>query len=696
MSESSDGGNEDGAVGEPHCWSLSQTMNYIGQLAGQMVVTAKELYRGINPATLTGCIDIVVVKQPDGSCNCSPFHVRFGKMGVLRSREKVVDIEINGEPVDLHMKLGDNGEAFFVNETESTEEPVPPYLATSPISVDGAQLMAANLQNVSDGEGGRETSPEPPVSGGGGSGLDGLGSGNTSVRRRRKRRKRSEVEGHKKVGEQSSEEELFDLEIGGQEEKARSQAAVRPTSICLEPEINTTTFFGEVLNHHSDGEWCPLDSHELRSLSPKSDTELLTKSVNCEVPMLWPWGEFPEATKLERTMRINPVSRLHIQSSEETHFQVIYSPVPSDSGDIVTTSESIEVPSASPPFSPLSLPQREEDEDDDRDEHEDDDNDDENDNNGCSVSELITVSQPNSYTVMPSTPPPSLNSEHELADIEARQSEPEMQSKSQDQLDNLAITAVQQQLQLHLETTSSAPVDTPTSTSATADATSVITTAPAFASETTKAPGKQDSPSKKKEGQKRSRHQGPSDIYLDDLTELEPEVAARYFPKSEGGERVRQLSGDSQPDTQFPRCSADSGTDCQFDSDGDLPAVSLSLCGGLCENEEISIAKFEEQLVQFSHLSENPSIVEDPNLVVRISNKYYNWAVASPIILSMHVFQKNLPKVTLLFYHFLFLIFFNFLACLSFISLMGLIERQHVVHYKYIGSPSMSLHEGVK
>lgn len=30
-----------------------------------------------------------------------------------------VDMEINGEPVDLHMKLGDNGEAFFVQETEN-------------------------------------------------------------------------------------------------------------------------------------------------------------------------------------------------------------------------------------------------------------------------------------------------------------------------------------------------------------------------------------------------------------------------------------------------------------------------------------------------------------------------------------------------------------------------------------------------
>ena len=30
---------------------------------------------------------------------------------------------------------------------------------------------------------------------------------------------------------------------------------------------------------------------------------------------------------------------------------------------------------------------------------------------------------------------------------------------------------------------------------------------------------------------KRSQHQGPEDIYLDDLTALEPHIAARYFPK---------------------------------------------------------------------------------------------------------------------------------------------------------------------
>lgn len=70
------------------------TMNYVGQLAGQVLVTVKELYKGINQATLSGCIDVIVVRQPDGTFQCSPFHVRFGKLGVLRSREKVVSVHI--------------------------------------------------------------------------------------------------------------------------------------------------------------------------------------------------------------------------------------------------------------------------------------------------------------------------------------------------------------------------------------------------------------------------------------------------------------------------------------------------------------------------------------------------------------------------------------------------------------------------
>ncbi|XP_046382999.1 phosphatidate phosphatase LPIN3 isoform X2 [Ischnura elegans] len=113
------------------------SMNYIGKFISNF----KHFYNEINAATLTGAIDVVVVEQPDGSFTCSPFHVRFGKMGVLRSREKVVDIEINGEAVDIHMKLGDSGEAFFVEGVaEGEEADFPPHLACSPIPIEGYHM----------------------------------------------------------------------------------------------------------------------------------------------------------------------------------------------------------------------------------------------------------------------------------------------------------------------------------------------------------------------------------------------------------------------------------------------------------------------------------------------------------------------------------------------------------------------------
>lgn len=77
----------------------STAMNYVGQLAETVFGTVKGLYRGLNPATLSGGIDVLVVKQVDGSFRCSPFHVRFGKLGVLRSREKVVSGSWERAPV---------------------------------------------------------------------------------------------------------------------------------------------------------------------------------------------------------------------------------------------------------------------------------------------------------------------------------------------------------------------------------------------------------------------------------------------------------------------------------------------------------------------------------------------------------------------------------------------------------------------
>ncbi|KAI1289601.1 Phosphatidate phosphatase LPIN3 [Halotydeus destructor] len=125
-------------------------MNVFGTF-GRIFTNVRTFYNEINSATLTGAIDVIVVEQEDGSFSCSPFHVRFGKMGVLRSREKIVDIEVNGEPVEIHMKLGDTGEAFFVEEAEEDEEVFPAHLATSPIPDDmtGFDLAKAIEEKIS-------------------------------------------------------------------------------------------------------------------------------------------------------------------------------------------------------------------------------------------------------------------------------------------------------------------------------------------------------------------------------------------------------------------------------------------------------------------------------------------------------------------------------------------------------------------
>lgn len=101
-------------------------MNYVRGL-GSSVSTA---WNSINPATLSGAIDVIVVEQEDGSLACSPFHIRFGKFSLLRPSDKKVEFQINGEKQDFPMKLGEGGEAFFVFETK---ESIPEALQTSPL-----------------------------------------------------------------------------------------------------------------------------------------------------------------------------------------------------------------------------------------------------------------------------------------------------------------------------------------------------------------------------------------------------------------------------------------------------------------------------------------------------------------------------------------------------------------------------------
>lgn len=103
-------------------------MNFVGRVFSSV----SEFYRDINPSTLTGAIDIIVVESKHKELTSSPFHIRFGKLKLFRPQDNTVDIHVNGKLIpDIKMKVGDAGEAFFVIETE---EPVPYNLSTSPLT----------------------------------------------------------------------------------------------------------------------------------------------------------------------------------------------------------------------------------------------------------------------------------------------------------------------------------------------------------------------------------------------------------------------------------------------------------------------------------------------------------------------------------------------------------------------------------
>ncbi|KAI6042756.1 LNS2-domain-containing protein [Pisolithus marmoratus] len=137
-------------------------MNY---LRGAVSATY-QYYKDINPSTLTGAIDVIVVRSQanDGDIHfaCSPFHVRFGKLQVLRPADKQVNVSVNGNPIPFGMKIGDAGEAFFVFETE---EDIPEDLVTSPLLTATSTIPQGDIPPVKQDEiphiGTKPDIPEP-------------------------------------------------------------------------------------------------------------------------------------------------------------------------------------------------------------------------------------------------------------------------------------------------------------------------------------------------------------------------------------------------------------------------------------------------------------------------------------------------------------------------------------------------------
>ncbi|XP_031510797.1 phosphatidate phosphatase LPIN1 isoform X5 [Papio anubis] len=540
----------------------AQTMNYVGQLAGQVFVTVKELYKGLNPATLSGCIDIIVIRQPNGNLQCSPFHVRFGKMGVLRSREKVVDIEINGESVDLHMKLGDNGEAFFVQETDNDQEVIPMHLATSPILSEGAsrmecQLKRGSVDRIRGLDAGTPAQVIAPSE---------TPSSSSVVKKRRKRRRKSQLDSLKRDDSvnTSEEEDMFPIEMSSDEAMELLESSrtlpndMSPFQDDIPQEnLSPAVIYPQSASYpNSDREWSPTPSPSgSRPSTPKSDSELVSKSTDRtgqkNPEMLWLWGELPQAAKSSSPHKMKESSPLSTRKiCDKSHFQAIHS----ESSDTFSDQ--------SPTLAGGAL-------------------------------------------------------------LDQNKPQTEMQFVNEEDLETLGAAAPLLPMIEELKPPSA----------------SVVQTA-----------NKTDSPSRKKD--KRSRHLGADGVYLDDLTDMDPEVAALYFPKNGDPSGLAKHASDNgaRSANQSPQSVGSSGVDSGVEStsDGlrDLPSIAISLCGGLSDHREITKDAFLEQAVSYQQFVDNPAIIDDPNLVVKIGSKYYNWTTAAPLLLAMQAFQKPLPKAT--------------------------------------------------
>ncbi|KAJ0056278.1 hypothetical protein NL108_004569, partial [Boleophthalmus pectinirostris] len=511
-----------------------------------------------------------------------------------------VDIEINGEPVSLHMKLGENGEAFFVKETENTLEIIPSYLATSPIISIGEELMESQLNRTPSQRHDISLCSSLPVQNLGPQ-TDG---GMSKKRRKRRRRVRPGGGGGRKDdSELSEDEDMFTIDLSSDEDSDITRYfqfflhfPLNPFSVSV---FSGSTLIKDTLSIHPHcglSISCPQQTSHLSSISspddsqsstPKSDSEISNqRKTNPE--MLWTWGELPQAAQpsfLTENQKQDSTSVVPIHVSDSTHFRAInhceapsltvYPPEthePQDTKDIT-----------------LKTAQ----------------------NSTARVVESIGVS---------------------YSDMEACSMSPRSLS---DNLDSGGVRG--------------SPIRS------------------------------NDSPSKKKE--KRSQHLGTDGIYLDDITELEPEVAALYFPKSDGGSSSVKLDSDMlicvRSENHSPQsvgsCGMDSGVDSLPDHFSDLPHVAISLCGGLTDNKEITREQFQQRAVSYQQFSENPSIIDDPNLVVKIGNKYYNWNTAAPVMLAMQVYQKPLPQCWCLSY--MFSVFGLFTYC--FPGLFGPSRSEH-------------------
>ncbi|XP_034185717.1 phosphatidate phosphatase LPIN isoform X2 [Osmia lignaria lignaria] len=689
------------------------SMNYIGKFISNF----RDFYNEINAATLTGAIDVVVVEQPDGSFTCSPFHVRFGKLGVLRSREKIVDIEINGDPRQIHMKLGDSGEAFFVEEVGSdgspTDTEIPPHLACSPIPDDNC-FPPSRFNLLSD---------LPPEQ------RDKILIESVLSIEREKWEQMSALPPDQR--EKFLIEQFSDLP---EEHRAKWLQIASLTS--EEREEMFKENFDNISTLQKQQMICEqysaLKSEERERLFKENFPELpADQRQKFEKALLSDWKKkeakhdtlkneeeifdmdginddetSPAASTPKSFVAVTSTERIRKISVVKNDFRPITEDVQSSGKEKSSDESNVSIIKKSSK----------------------DENVDENKNNNSTKrkrkrksimkkkgSQRKTSNGSSSQTEMSendtSVPDESvsesmLKESSPIAELEKKNASAEPVISMQEAVekrpetdfhffsdtevtknqDSRPCSPVQSDTEFEMRKITQEGEDgeedkslqqswrwgelpsLPPESTHPSHRNSLSSSSAANQSNNTEAHRSMLSGMfsfMKKTS--RVRHNPESEgIYLSDLNadELDPEVAALYFPSSHrGSAAVKDRKGVDEEDTesgngpslpQSPNSVEGAiGGPKSLDSDFEEPKhsifdnnmdISLSLCGGLDTETGPSKEAFHQNLLHYEDICSDPKLYENPNLVVKINGKFYNWATACPIVMTYAVFQRHLPQ----------------------------------------------------
>ncbi|XP_055380224.1 phosphatidate phosphatase LPIN3 isoform X2 [Condylostylus longicornis] len=633
----------------------------------------KDFYSEINGATLTGAIDVIVVEQPDGEFLCSPFHVRFGKLGVLRSREKIVDIEINGEPVDIHMKLGESGEAFFVEECPEEEiEELPDNLATSPLpsndftSLDDVKTLSTtsdiplpmpmprrnsidlskdcnedkkdllSLENqVSDYKTRRHT--------------------DNTLERRELSAKLKEFTTQKLRQEWAEhEEQLFPTEVGGDVVKESDTKIIIHSSAedkgIDENELTdlaNNNKFNKIENKNNTKE------KQIRDANKTSSEPIAIEQNNKTQYQQYAKDESKSKKKRRKKSQMkkkNSQRKESLSSSvENTVSPIIANPINTQPVEI-----EIEPDATSNNTSGSS----------------NDESSSRNEEASNKSSELKTATG-NDVTMMDSltisnttttsiTADNKLNSPNRLRELDIHFfSDTEVGNSNFSPRDSRPSSPIQSDTEFEISQQREKDKENSIPQNASWKWGELPQT------QTNEQKDEQQSQrnsmlsgmfSFMKKTNKIRKCSTDGGVYLSeiDAESMDPEMAALYFPSINKNLSMNTNEDDQESGngTSLPHSPSSMEGPKSLDSDYDegkpldnkyIDFVALSDCGGI-EKGGPTDEEFNRNLVKYSDVCQNPSLFSSPNLVVRLNGKYYNWTAACPIIMTIITFKKALPN----------------------------------------------------